>query len=66
MPPPPLPALQNDTALVIFAHSSVRSPEQNDRADRIAFLGGKVLHMVMAETLEKKSTLNAVDLIVGA
>jgi len=66
MSPPPLPTLQNDTALVIFAHSSVRSPEQNDRADRLAFLGGKVLHMVTAETLEKKSTLNTVDLIVSA
>jgi len=63
MSPPPLPTLQNDTALVIFAHSFVRSPEQNDRADRLAFLGGKVLHMVTAETLEKKSTLNTVDLI---
>jgi dsRNA-specific ribonuclease len=66
MSPPPFPALQNDTALTVFAHSSVRSPEKNDRADRLAFLGGKVLHMVTAETLEKKSTLNTVDLIVSA
>ena len=63
--PLPIPALQNDTALAIFAHSSVRSPEQTDRAECLAYLGGKVLHMVTADTLfEKKPTLNAVDYIV--
>jgi dsRNA-specific ribonuclease len=67
MPPPPLPTVQNDTALVIFAHTSVRSPEQDDRAARLAFLGEKVLHMVTAETLlEKKPMLDTAALNVSA
>jgi dsRNA-specific ribonuclease len=58
--------VQTDTALAIFAHTSVRSPEQNNHARRLAFLGEKVLRMVTAETLfEKKPMLDAASLDVS-
>lgn len=65
--PPPLPVVQSETALAIFIHSSLRSSVQNDRfgdAERLAFLGQKALHMVIAETLfEKRPMMTAVELI---
>ena len=68
--PPPLPPVQSDSALAIFQHSSVKSSVQNERfgdAERLAFLGEKVLHMVIAEIqFEKKPMLTAVDLFVRA
>jgi dsRNA-specific ribonuclease len=68
--PPPLPVVQSDTALAIFVHASLKSSVQSDRfgdAERLAFLGQKVLHMVIAETLfEKRPMMTAVDLIVSA
>ena len=68
--PPPLPPVQSDTALVIFVHSSLKSSVQNERfgdADRLACLGQKVLHMVIAETLfEKRPMLGAIELIVSS
>jgi dsRNA-specific ribonuclease len=67
--PPPLPPVQSDTALAIFVHSSLKSSVQNDRfgdAERLAVLGQKVLHMVIAESLfEKRPMSAAVELIVS-
>ena len=66
--PPPLPPVQSDSALAIFQHSSVKSSVQNERfgdAERLAFIGEKVLHMVIAEIqFEKRPMLAAVELIV--
>jgi hypothetical protein len=68
--PPPLPPVQSDSALAIFQHSSVKSSAQNERfgdAERLAFIGIKVLHMVIAEIqFEKRPMLAAVELIVRA
>jgi hypothetical protein len=67
---PPLPPVQSDTALAIFVHSSLKSPVRNERfgdADRLACLGQKALHMVIAETLfEKRPMLDATALIVSS
>ena len=66
--PPPLPPVQSDSALAIFQHSSVKSSVQNERfgdAERLAFIGEKALHMVIAEIqFEKRPMLAAVELIV--
>ncbi len=68
--PPLLPPVQSDTALAIFIHSSLKSSEQNDRfgdAERLAFMGRKVLEMAIAEVLfEKRPMLDAVELNVSA
>jgi len=63
---PPLPVVQNDTALAIFEHSSVRSSGHSNRfgdAGRLALLGRKVLHMVLVESLfEKRPMLDGDEL----
>ena len=68
--PPPLPPVQSDSALAIFQHRSVKSAVQNERfgdAERLSFLGEKVLHMVIAEIqFEKRPMLVAVELHVRA
>jgi ribonuclease-3 len=60
--------VQSETALAIFAHSSIKSLVQNDTfgdADRLSFIGRQVLNMAIAEVLfEKKPMLSAVDLEV--
>jgi len=70
MMPPPLPPVQSDTALAIFVHSSLKSSVRNERfgdTDRLACLGQKALHMVIAEILfEKRPMLDAIELIVSS
>jgi hypothetical protein len=65
---PPLPPVQSDAALTIFIHSSLKTTVQNDRfgdSDRLAFIGGHVLSMAIAETLfEKRPMFSAVEVEV--
>jgi hypothetical protein len=68
MPIPPLPPVQSEAALAIFAHSSLKSLVLNDNfgdADRLAFIGRQVLSMAVADVLfEKRPMLSAVELEV--
>ncbi|KAI0005572.1 hypothetical protein BJV74DRAFT_762353 [Russula compacta] len=66
MTPPPLPPVQSDVILAIFVHSSLKVPMSDDRfgdGGRLAFLGQRVLRMVIAEILfEKRPMMDAADL----
>lgn len=65
---PPLPPVQSEAVLAIFAHSTLKSSVLNDSfgdADRLAFIGREALRMAVAEVLyEKRPMLTAVDLEV--
>jgi ribonuclease-3 len=57
---PPLPPIQSDATLAIFVHRSFKPPGLNDRfgdSDRLAFLGKRVLTMVIADTLFGKQPM---------
>ncbi|KAI0249494.1 SNF2 family N-terminal domain-containing protein [Lactifluus subvellereus] len=54
---PPLPPIQSDATLAIFVHRSFRPPGSDERfgdSDRLAFLGNRVLAMVIADVLFEK------------
>ncbi|KAI0305021.1 hypothetical protein BC826DRAFT_979488 [Russula brevipes] len=58
---PPLPPVQSDATLAIFVHSSLKSPILNERfgdGDRLAFLGQRVLQMVVSEILFEKRPMH--------
>lgn len=67
---PPLPPIQSDAALAIFVHRSLRPSVPNDNfgdCERLAFLGERVLRMVVAEIVfEKRPMVEARDLQVCA
>ena len=66
MTPPPLPPVQSDVVLAIFVHSSLKVPMSDDRfgdGRRLAFLGQRVLRIVIAEILfEKRPMMDASEL----
>jgi dsRNA-specific ribonuclease len=58
---PPLPSVQSDATLAIFVHSSLKSEVLNERfgdGDRLAFLGQRVLQMVVSEILFEKRPMH--------
>jgi len=68
---PVLPSVQSETTLAIFIHQSLQSsPTPNERfgdAERLAFIGERVLQMALAEILfEKRPMLSAIELEVSA
>jgi dsRNA-specific ribonuclease len=68
---PALPPVQGEATLAIFVHPSLRSHSApNERfgdGERLAFIGQRVLQMVLAEIyFEKRPMLSAVELEVSA
>ena len=58
MPLPPLPPISGNAALAVFVHRSFRSSRLNTNSfgdgDRLAFLGKRVLGMVVADVQFKR------------